>query len=254
MYQVFLCHTKGFTTQVAHRHTIHAVEGSLMEITDPHIPGPAAASAEGLAHAALLAAPLYVRQPDDACAAAFWNDPTVGAIAAAHGMAAPREGGTRGWHALGTTVLEGGMPLAALPVESLYKPWNGRTGSPKGMYLGPSATQMTALFRALDLELPQEFSAMPDHLSLLLETLSVFLDAHNVSEAAEFARAHLDWLADYRGALEDRQARLAWALENGTYDPELGEPLSCAIASLKQATLVVDYALRDVLEPRGVIE
>lgn len=225
-----------------------------MEITDPHISAPAAISAEGLAHIALLAAPLYVRQPDDVCAAAFWNDPIVAAVAAAHDVAAPSGGGARGWHALGTTILEGGMPLAALPVESLYKPWDGRAGSAKGMYLGPSAAKMTALFRALDLELPREFSAMPDHLSLLLETLSVFLDARNVSEAAEFVCAHLDWLADYQAALEDRAARVAGALDGGATERGLAEPLSCAITSLKQATLVVDYALHDILKSRGAIE
>lgn len=225
-----------------------------MEITDPHISALSAASTESLAHIALLAAPLFVRQPDDTCAAAFWNNPTVAAVAAAHDVAAPPEGGTRGWHALGTTVLEGGMPLAALPVESLYKPWDGRAGSPKGMYLGPSATKMTALLKALDLELPREFSAMPDHLSLLLETLSVFLDARNVSEAAEFARVHLDWLADYQAALEDREARVASSLANAELGRDLAEPLMCAIASLKQATLVVDYALRDTLESHGAIE
>ena len=225
-----------------------------MEITDPHISAPAAISAEGLAHIAVLAAPLYVRPPDDVCAAAFWNDPIVAAVAAAHDVAAPSGGGARGWHALGTTILEGGMPLAALPVESLYKPWDGRAGSAKGMYLGPSAAKMTALFRALDLELPREFSAMPDHLSLLLETLSVFLDARNVSEAAEFVCAHLDWLADYQAALEDRAARVAGALDGGATERGLAEPLSCAITSLKQATLVVDYALHDILKPRGAIE
>ena len=225
-----------------------------MEITDPHISAPAAISTEGLAHIALLAAPLYVRQPDDVCAAAFWNDPIVAAVATAHDVAAPSGGGARGWHALGTTVLEGGMPLAALPVESLYKPWDGRAGSAKGMYLGPSAAKMTALFRALDLELPREFSAMPDHLSLLLETLSVFLDARNVSEAAEFVCAHLDWLADYQAALEDRAARVAGALDGGATERGLAEPLSCAITSLKQATLVVDYALHDILKSRGAIE
>ena len=225
-----------------------------MEITDPHISAPAAISTEGLAHIALLAAPLYVRQPDDVCAAAFWNDPIVAAVATAHDVAAPSGGGARGWHALGTTILEGGMPLAALPVESLYKPWDGRAGSAKGMYLGPSAAKMTALFRALDLELPREFSAMPDHLSLLLETLSVFLDARNVSEAAEFVCAHLDWLADYQAALEDRAARVAGALDGGATERGLAEPLSCAITSLKQATLVVDYALHDILKSRGAIE
>lgn len=225
-----------------------------MEITDPHISAPTAISAEDLAHVALLAAPLFVRQPDGTCTAAFWNDPTVTAVAAAHDAAVPREGGAHGWHALGTTVLEGGMPLAALPVESLYKPWDGRAGSPKGMYLGPSAAKMTALFRALDLELPREFSAMPDHLSLLLETLSVFLDARNVSEAAEFARVHLDWLADYQAALEDREARVASSLANAEREHDLAEPLMCAIASLRQATLVVDYALRDTLESHGAIE
>ena len=225
-----------------------------MEITDPHISAPAAISTEGLAHIALLAAPLYVRQPDDVCAAAFWNDPIVAAVATAHDVAAPSGGGARGWHALGTTILEGGMPLAALPVESLYKPWDGRAGSAKGMYLGPSAAKMTALFGALDLELPREFSAMPDHLSLLLETLSVFLDARNVSEAAEFVCAHLDWLADYQAALEDRAARVAGALDGGATERGLAEPLSCAITSLKQATLVVDYALHDILKSRGAIE
>ena len=122
------------------------------------------------------------------------------------------------------------------------------------MYLGPSAAKMTALFGALDLELPREFSAMPDHLSLLLETLSVFLDARNDSEAAAFARAHLDWLADYRVALEDRAARVAGTLDGGATERSLAEPLSRAITSLKQATLVVDYALHDILTSRGAIE
>ena len=84
-------------------------------------------------------------------------------------------------------MLTPGMPLAAMPVESLYKPWTSLPGSQfggaRGLYLGDAARHVQALYEALKVEIPKRFAAMPDHLSLLCELLALYMEAGNKEEA-----------------------------------------------------------------------
>lgn len=108
-----------------------------------------------------------------------------------------------------------GMPLAALPVESLYKAWStlpgSSYGSQKGLYLGDSAHHMTALCAQLELDVPEQFKAMPDHLTLLLEVFVLLFESGNRNAACQFASDHLDWLEDYQAALESRSDEVVQA-------------------------------------------
>lgn len=107
--------------------------------------------------------------------------------------------------------LTAGMPLAALPVESLYRPWSelegAQGGNRQGLYRSDSALHIEALCKRLDLTIPPAFRAMPDHLALLTELLA-FLDKFAPApDARAFARDHFSWLPAYRDALRERGAR-----------------------------------------------
>ena len=112
-------------------------------------------------------------------------------------------------------VLTPGMPLAAMPVESLYKPWTSLPGSQfggaRGMYLGDAARHAQSLYDALQLEVPERFAAMPDHLSLLCELLALYLEAGNEEAARQLSQDHFDWLDAYDAALAERAERAASA-------------------------------------------
>ena len=110
-------------------------------------------------------------------------------------------------------VLTPGMPLAAMPVESLYKPWTSLPGSQfggaRGLYLGDAARHVQALYDALQVEVPERFAAMPDHLTLLCELLALYVEAGNEEAARLLARDHFDWLDAYDAALSERAERAA---------------------------------------------
>lgn len=105
-------------------------------------------------------------------------------------------------------LLASGMPLAALPVESLYKQWSvqkgGDLGASKGLYLGDSAQHIAAVYESLEIVVPDRFAAMPDHLSLLLELLVLLLEQGNGEAACQLAADHLDWLDGYCDLLAER--------------------------------------------------
>ena len=102
-------------------------------------------------------------------------------------------------------VLLPGMPLAALPVESLYKPWSSAPGNAfgaqRGLYLGDAARHLHSVYATLQIEVPAHFAATPDHLALTLDLLALFLQNGNAQAASDVARDHLDWLDDYDAAL-----------------------------------------------------
>ncbi len=110
-------------------------------------------------------------------------------------------------------LLVSGMPLAAMPVESLYKPWSSDSrnayGAQRGLYRGEPARHMQSVYASLDIEVPERFAAMPDHLTLELELLALLLEAGNAAAAATVAFEHLDWLDDYDAALARRARDLA---------------------------------------------
>ena len=57
-----------------------------------------------------------------------------------------------------------GMPLAAMPVESLYKPWSSQEGNTfgatRGLYMGDAARHMSALYRQLSIDVPASFASL----------------------------------------------------------------------------------------------
>ncbi len=106
-------------------------------------------------------------------------------------------------------VLTPGVPGSLPPVESLYRDWGGhRAGLQhgQGFYLGPSAAHVRQVCEQLDISIPTEFDAMPDHLIILIE-LNEFLCEHApVEQTRAFADEHFSWLPVYRGALASRMA------------------------------------------------
>ena len=101
-------------------------------------------------------------------------------------------------------MLTPGMPGALPPVESLYKEWGGHAAGlqqGQGFYLGDAAKHVRAVCESLEIQIPSEYQAMPDHLVLLLE-LFEYLRTHAPAEdARDFAEHHFDWLGEYRSVM-----------------------------------------------------
>lgn len=140
-----------------------------------------------------------------------------------------------------------GMPFAALPVESLYRPWStqpgGAYGTARGCYLGDTARHVQAIYDALDVEVPARFAAAPDHLSLLLELLALFLDSGNRRAAADLAADHFGWLGDYDAALA-RRAREAG--QASALDDARRTALAEGIAHLRTLVALAGATVRSV--------
>lgn len=95
----------------------------------------------------------------------------------------------------------------ALPVESVYKVWTTdptaqvSIANSKGYLMGDSALHIQHLFQQFQLEVPQEYEKMPDHLTILLELLAVIIRERGIAERTTFIRDHFDWLDDFLEAL-----------------------------------------------------
>ena len=136
-------------------------------------------------------------------------------------------------------VLTLGAPAAAVPVESLYKPWaDGRErrrgvsaefGAARHLLLGDSAQHMRALYRALELEVPMEFCAMPDHVTLMTEVVALCVDAGNHEAALALLSEHFDWLDAYEQTLLAHAAALSSAPPSARTD-ELAQGRELAVA------------------------
>lgn len=97
---------------------------------------------------------------------------------------------------------------AAVPVESVYKVWTTDRSSgmsfadSKGYLMGDSALHVRYMLERLQIELPEELSKQPDHISVLLELLGYFVDQRGVQETRQFLRDHFDWLADFKAQIQ----------------------------------------------------
>jgi len=97
----------------------------------------------------------------------------------------------------------------APPIESVYKKWTTDETfqvpykNQKGYLMGDSALHVEHILKSFGLEIPVEFSMMPDHLIILLELLAFLLDNGLINEAQQFCRDHLDWLPHLREAIEE---------------------------------------------------
>ncbi len=97
---------------------------------------------------------------------------------------------------------------AAVPVESVYKVWTTDQSSgigfadSKGYLMGDSALHVRYMLERLQIELPDELSRQPDHISVLLELLGYFVDQQAVQETRQFIKDHFDWLADFKAQIQ----------------------------------------------------
>lgn len=144
-------------------------------------------------------------------------------------------------------VLTAGMPFAALPVESLYRPWSAARGNnygaQRGLYLGDAAHHVQAIYDELGLAVPEAFSASPDHLSLLLELVSIFIENGNDDAAGTVAADHFGWLGAYDEALEASagKAEAADRLDAGRKAAVIE-----GVAHLRALVALIDGLARDV--------
>ena len=148
-----------------------------------------------------------------------WLSEDVRRLLAAHGFTAPDPVDSVARRMVEREVLTPGMPLAAMPVESLYKPWTSLPGSQfggaRGLYLGDAARHV---------------QAMPDHLSLLCELLALYMEAGNKEAARLLAQDHFDWLDAYDAALDERAERAASA---SAFDEEERAALARGIGQVR---------------------
>ncbi|HAQ08873.1 MAG TPA: hypothetical protein DCR24_15705 [Bacillus bacterium] len=102
-----------------------------------------------------------------------------------------------------------GEAKAALPVESLYKPWTQDEtctlpfSKSEGYLQGDSALHIRYLIEIFQIEIPLEYAGMPDHLSILLELLAYFIEHAQDDFTAQFLADHFDWLEEYEKKLAE---------------------------------------------------
>lgn len=97
----------------------------------------------------------------------------------------------------------------ALPVESIYKEWTAdRTcklpfARSKGYLLGDSAFHIRFILEEFEIEIPENYRNMPDHLAILLELLAFFLLHAKAEMIKQFLADHFDWLDEFALRLEE---------------------------------------------------
>lgn len=94
----------------------------------------------------------------------------------------------------------GGLPVSAVPVESLYLPPEPGAAGPA--YLRDTALYMRDTLMAMGAVVPEEFSACPDHLSLELQLASSLFAAGMTGEVRVFLAERLAWLPAYEAKLQ----------------------------------------------------
>ncbi|WP_052329873.1 TorD/DmsD family molecular chaperone [Thermicanus aegyptius] len=100
----------------------------------------------------------------------------------------------------------------APPIESVYKEWTLdptvelQIARSKGYLLGDSALHMRYLYKLARIEIPENYSGMPDHLSLILEFLSLLFKEKEEQLWKGFISDHLDWLGEFEKALQSIEA------------------------------------------------
>lgn len=144
----------------------------------------------------------------------------------------------------------GGMPLAALPIESLHQVWSGQTGSPfgctRGLYRADCSYHVRALCELVGAQIPVEFKASPDHLSLLLELVSLFIEAGNTAGAAQIIQDHLQWLDAYADLLARRSGE---ALSIEAYSEEHRKGLEEGILFYRSLVILLSRIFRETTIP-----
>lgn len=99
----------------------------------------------------------------------------------------------------------------ALPIESVYKVWTTDPGvdmvigNEKGYLFGDSALHMLHLYEQFQLSIPEEYSNIPDHLTLLLEFLAFLTRNYSDKDVYQLLIDHFDWLDDFNLELKKIQ-------------------------------------------------
>jgi putative dimethyl sulfoxide reductase chaperone len=94
-----------------------------------------------------------------------------------------------------------------LPVESVYKEWTADQtchlpfARSKGYLFGDSALHINYILEKFDIEIPEDYRNMPDHISILLELFGYFISNGNKDLAVQFLDDHFDWLSDFEEEL-----------------------------------------------------
>jgi nitrate reductase assembly molybdenum cofactor insertion protein NarJ len=97
---------------------------------------------------------------------------------------------------------------SAVPVESIYKQWTAdRTcnlpfAKSKGYLLGDSALHIRFILERFDIEIPEEYKNIPDHLAILLELLGCFIENAEETFTTQFLVDHFDWLDEFAARIE----------------------------------------------------
>lgn len=89
------------------------------------------------------------------------------------------------------------FPLYVVPVESVYKAWKAGKDE-KGYIMGDPAIEMKKRYRMAGIEIPEMYKDTPDHISLLLEYVSLLCENLEEESRVGFVSSHLDWVEDLR--------------------------------------------------------
>jgi len=96
-----------------------------------------------------------------------------------------------------------------LPVESIYRQWTlDHTcempfAKDKGYLMSDFALHMQALYTQYQLGIPEEYSSMPDHLSLELEFCAFLVENEGRERQTVFIKEHLNWVDElYQDAIK----------------------------------------------------
>lgn len=145
-------------------------------------------------------------------------------------------------------VLTPGGVVSLLPVESLYEMWadprsrdlgqKSAFGTARHLYLGDSAHHIRALMGALDVDIPVEFTAMPDHIALLCELASIYCEAGNYPALESLLADHFGWIETYAEELAERKAEFECAASADSSDELDG---SCV--RISECVEAIDHAL-----------
>lgn len=94
-------------------------------------------------------------------------------------------------------ILIPGIPGSLPPIGSFYRGGSSKNRTERG-YLSEHALHIKTLCEQLEITLPRQYQASPDHLSILLELLSFLHERASKQEVEEFIASHFDWLVLYQ--------------------------------------------------------
>ncbi len=97
------------------------------------------------------------------------------------------------------------------PIESIYKVWTLDNSydlpfaKDKGYLMSDWALHIKHLFNEFELEIPEDYQAMPDYICFELEFMSLLIAEDLKEEQKLFLLHHLDWIPDLREEAEEKE-------------------------------------------------